>query len=216
MKLYGADLSPFVRKVRVVLEEKGIPYQTVHQLPLPKTPELLAKSPLGKIPFLEDGDLVVSDSSVICAYLEKKHPTPALYPAEPAELARALFLEEYADTHMSDLWPGIVLERFVKPTYLNQPTDEARAQELESLAAARWFGGGPLPPVMDYLESQLPEHGDHVLGRFSIADIALGVHLGWPGAAGIELDARRWPRTARYYTALKARPSFKTALAAQA
>jgi glutathione S-transferase len=99
---------------------------------------------------------------------------------------------------------------------LNQPTAEPRALELEARPAARWFGGGPLPPVMDYLESQLPEDGDHVLARFSIADVALGVHLGWPGAAGLALDARRWPRTARYYTALKERPSFKTALAAQA
>jgi glutathione S-transferase len=52
-----------------------------------------------------------------------------------------------------------------------------------------------------------------VLSRFSLADVALGAHLGWPAAANIELDVRRWPRTARYHAALLARPSFKTALA---
>src|SRR5262249_18434378 len=72
MKLYGASLSPFVRKVRIILEEKGIPYETEELVPLPKTPALLAMHPLGKIPILCDGDVVVPDSSVICAYLEKK------------------------------------------------------------------------------------------------------------------------------------------------
>ena len=65
-------------------------------------------------------------------------------------------------------------------------------------------------PVLDYLESVLAPDRDSVLSRFGIADVALGVHLGWLGAAGLELDARRWPRTARYYQALLARPSFKT------
>ena len=90
MKLYGANGSPFFRKARVVLEEKGIPYETENLVPVPKTPELLAMHPLGKIPILRDGEVVVPDSSVICAYLEKKHPSPALYPADPADLTRPL------------------------------------------------------------------------------------------------------------------------------
>src|SRR5258708_7762767 len=100
MKLYGANRSPFFRKARVVLEEKGIPYQVERLAPVPKTPELLAMHPLGKIPILRDGDVVVPDSSVICAYLERVHPKPALYPESAADLAAALFLEEFADTRM--------------------------------------------------------------------------------------------------------------------
>jgi glutathione S-transferase len=68
--------------------------------------------------------------------------------------------------------------------------------------------------VLDYLESQLPDERDSALARFGIADAALGVHLGWLEPAGLELDPKRWPRTARYHHALLARPSFKTALAA--
>lgn len=204
MKLYGATPSPFFRKVRVVLEEKGLPYQMEALVPVPKTPELLALHPMGKIPILRDGAVVVPDSSVICAYLEKKHPTPALYPEDPADFARALFLEEYADTKMGEVMGGIFFERFVKPNVLRQAPDEARVQEkLER----------ELPAVMDYLESQAPEGRDSVLPRFSIADAALGAHLGNLGFAGVELDSRRWPRTARYYAALQARPSFKTATA---
>ena len=211
MKLYGAPQSPFVCKVRVVLEEKGLPYESEGPAP--------ALHPLGKMPILRDGEVVVPDSSVICAYLEKKHPSPALYPEDPADFARALFLEEYADTQMSEGMGAIVLERFVKPHLLKQPTDEARLEQLLAAATTRWLGkpssagGQPLPSVLDYLESQLSGDRDTVLARFSIADVALGAHLGWLAPAGIELDARRWPRTARYHRALLARPSFKTAMA---
>jgi glutathione S-transferase len=213
MKLYGTRLSPFVRKVKIALEEKGISHESGDLVPLPKTPELLAMNPLGKIPILRDGDVVVPDSSVICAYLEAKFPACALYPSDPAELARALFLEEYADAHMSTGWGALVYERFIKPTYLGESTDAARTEQLLAEVGARWFDGGPLLPVMDFLESQVPEHGDCVLSRFGIADVALGAHLGWPQAVGVALDARRWPRVARYLGALLARPSFKSAMA---
>ncbi len=59
----------------------------------------------------------------------------------------------------------------------------------------------------------MPGDRDSVLARFGIADAALGAQLGSLTSAGIEIDARRWPRTARYYRALLARPSFKTATA---
>ena len=211
MKLYGAPQSPFVRKARIVLEEKGLPYALE-----PLVPGL---HPLGKMPVLRDGDTVVPDSSVIAAYLERKHPSPALLPADPAELAKALFLEEYADARMAEGMGPIVLERLIKPRMLGQKADEARLKELQEAAAARWFGkststgGQPLPSVMDYLESQLPADRDTVLARFSIADVALGAHLGWLVPAGLEFDARRWPKTARYAAALAKRPSFQKTVA---
>jgi glutathione S-transferase len=211
MKLYGVAQSPFVQKVRILLEEKGLPYQIESPIP--------GQHPLGKMPVLRDGDVVVPDSSVIGLYLERTHPSPALYPEDPADYARALFLEEYADTQMSEGMGAIVFERIVKPQLLKQPTDEARLAQLLASVRTRWLGkptsvgGQPLPSVLDYLESQLPADRDSVLARFGIADVALGAHLGWTLPAGLELDPRRWPRTARYYQALLARPSFKTALA---
>ena len=205
MKLYGVKGSPFVRKALVVLEEKGLPYELVTMVSVqPKSPELLALHPMGKIPILRDGEVVVPDSSVIAAYLEKKHPSPALVPSDPADLAKALFLEEYADTQMFQVLQPVLFERVVKRFVFKQPPDEARvAEHLEKL----------LPPVLDYLESQLPEGQGTVLARFSIADAAIGAQLATLRLSGVELDAARWPRTASYYRALLARPSFKTAMA---
>jgi glutathione S-transferase len=206
MKLYGHPGSPFVRKALVVLEEKGIPYESEILISIPgqKSPELLALHPLGKIPVLRDGDVVVPDSSVICAYLEKKHPSPALYPADPAELAKALFLEEYADTRMFEVLNPILFERVVKRFVLQQEPDEARVKDLVERE---------LPPVLDYLETQAPAAGDSVLPRFSVADAAIGGQLATLTLSGLEIDAGRWPRTARHFEALLARPSFKTAMA---
>ena len=92
------------------------------------------------------------------------------------------------------------MKRFV----FQQEPDEARVAEQLT---------NGLPPVLDYLESQIPEGRGTLLARFSIADAALGAQLGTLTLAEIEIDARRWPRTASYYRALLARPSFKTAMA---
>ena len=207
MIVHGVKFSPFVRKVRIVLHEKGLPYALEPHAP--------ALHPLGKMPVLRDGETLVPDSSVICAYLERQFPERPLYPDAPAELARALFLEEYGDARMAEGMGPIVLERLVKPRMLGQPTDEVRLAELLAGARERWMGsprsatGHALPCVLDYLESQLPEDRASVLPRFGIADAALGAHLGWLPAAGLPLDASRWPRVARYLAALSERPSFR-------
>jgi glutathione S-transferase len=207
LTLYGVPQSPFVRKARIALEEKGLPYQMEPPIP--------AQHPMGKMPVLRDGDVLVPDSSVICAYLEKTHPSPRLHPEDPADYARALFLEEYADTAMTEGMGPIVFERIVKPNFLGQPTDTAKLEQLLAVASERWFGkpatvtGAPIPAVLDHLEAQLPADRDTVLPRFSIADIAVGAHLGWLALAGFALDEKRWPRTARFQRAVEARPSFK-------
>ena len=204
MKLYGATPSPFFRKARVVLEEKGLSYETEDLAPFPKTPELMAMHPMGKIPILKDGDATIPDSSVICAYIERTHPTPALYPADAVEFARALFLEEYADTRIAEVVGGIFFERFVKPNVFQQDTDEARVSEIIE---------NDLPPLLDWLEAQVPESGDSVLSHFSIADVALAAHMGGLRFANVPLDAERWPKLGRYCEAVWSRPSFKAAMA---
>ena len=199
----GLAASPFVGKVLVALEEKGIPYVHRHVTPNPKTPELLAASPLGKVPFLEHDGFTIPDSSVICAYLERLHPEPALYPKVPRELARALWYEEYSDTRLVQALAPLVVERFVKPRFLGQPTDEAVVkQALEE----------GIPPVFDYLESQLSE-GATLLPQLSIADLAVGCQLQTFGLVGGTVDAARWPKLARYLSGLRQRRSFQRQLA---
>ncbi|MNJ64433.1 Stringent starvation protein A [compost metagenome] len=70
LTVYGAPLSPFVRKVRLCLLEKALDYQLEMVMPFNPPDWYLQLNPLGRIPALRDGDLTLADSSVICQYLE--------------------------------------------------------------------------------------------------------------------------------------------------
>ena len=75
--VHGVPLSPFVRKVRIAMLEKGLAYDLVPVIPLPPAnndPAFRKMSPLGKIPAYEDGDFSISDSSVILNYLDSNEP----------------------------------------------------------------------------------------------------------------------------------------------
>jgi glutathione S-transferase len=199
--VYGINASPFVRKVRVALAEKGIPYDVEPVIPINVSPEFRQMSPLGKIPAFRDGNVVLSDSSVICAYLERAYPTPTLYPADPYEYARALWFEEYADTALLEAFgPKIFFQRVVAPRFFNRPTDEAVVNKAVE---------EDLPPRFDYLESQLGGGDAIVGGRFSIGDIGVATQFVNLRHAGFGVDKRRWPKLARYVDAVIARPSFK-------
>ncbi len=204
--LHGAPASPFVRKVRVVLAEKRIGYALDPFIPFPKTEAFLRMSPLGKIPFFEEDDFVVPDSSVICAYLERTRPEPPLYPSDAQQLARALWYEEYADTRLVEATGPVFFQRFVRPSVLGEKTDESVVRE--ALANA-------VPPVFDYLESQVGNPDGVVARPFTIADVAICSPLVNFHLAGEAVDGRRWPKLARYYAAITERPAFREVLQAE-
>ena len=199
--LYGVNASPFVRKVRIVLAEKGIAYDLDPIIPLNVSPEYKKISPLGKIPAWRDERGTLSDSSVICAYLERVKAEPALYPTDPYEYGRALWFEEYGDSALVQVaGPKIFFERIVAPAFMGRPTN----QEVVDKAIKE-----ELPPLFDYLESQLGS-GEWLVGaRFSIADIGIATHFVNLRHAGVTADASRWPKLARYIDRIHARPSLK-------
>jgi len=87
LKLIGAHVSPFVRKVRVFLAEKSLPYEHDPMVPFGVSDEYKRMHPQGKVPVLTDGDKVIPDSSAICVYLEKTQADPSLYPSDAYDLA---------------------------------------------------------------------------------------------------------------------------------
>jgi glutathione S-transferase len=99
--LHGVSASPYVRKVQAVLNTKGIDFTINPIIPFGDKSALLALNPLGKIPVYQDDNVTLGDSSVICAYLEKNHPDISLYPIDATEYANAVWLEKYADTHLT-------------------------------------------------------------------------------------------------------------------
>lgn len=200
LRIHGAPGSPFVRKVLVVLDEKKIPYELDPVFPFGVSAEFKKISPLGKIPALTDNGRSLCDSSVICAYLERTHPEPALVPSDPYEYARALWFDEYADTAMVHvIGAKIFFQRVVGPRFMNQPTDEAMVSKAIN---------EELPPIFDYLESQLGAGGHFAGGRFSVGDIAVASQIVNLRYGGVEVDGTRWPKLAAFFAATVARPSF--------
>jgi len=205
--VYGGSVSPFVRKVRVMLAEKGVPYTLEQVNPFMPPPEFLAISPLKRIPVLRDTDRpepnTLPDSSIICDYLEHKYPTPALYPSDAFERAKALWYEEYADSVVaSNIGTGLFFERVVKKMMRGQ-TDEAVCQKTLT---------EKLPPLFDHLEHEVGSKQFLAGGAFSIADIAVGTMFVNFEHAGEKLDSKRWPKLAAYIERIHARSSFKALL----
>lgn len=199
--VHGGLPSPFVRKVLICLEEKGVPYELRGLAPFPKTPELLALNPLGRIPILQDGDFTLPDSSAIALYIERIHPTPALFPADPREYGRALFLEEYADTRIVAGTSPALFHGLIRPMFFKEPGDMAAVDK----AIAEELG-----PALDWLEPRVDAPTGIVGGRYSIADIAVATQLMGLPYAKRELDAARWPRIAEWYATTRARPAWKS------
>lgn len=206
IKIHGVNISPFVRKTRAALAEKGLAYDLVPANPFSPSPEFLALTPLRKIPVLQDETVTLPDSSVIIAYLEKRHPTPALLPQDPAQYGRALFYEEYADTVLVGALAPVFIQRVVIPRMMNGTPDE----KVISDALAR------TPEILDYLEGELKDREWLAGGQLTVADIAVASpFVNW-GYAGEKIDANRWPKLAAYVARIHARPSFRALLEEEA
>jgi glutathione S-transferase len=149
---------------------------------------------------LTDDLVTLADSSVICQYLEDRHPEPPLYPRAIADRARARWLEEFADTRMGDvfiwrLFNQRVINRFV----WGRPLDEA----VVTRALAE-----DIPQVLDYLEGELPQGACLFGERLSIADIAIAAFFRNAAFAGFSTDAGRWPLTAAFVARVLDQESF--------
>ena len=193
--IHGASLSPFVRKVRVCLLLKSIDYDLTMVFPGSEDPEFRKISPLGKIPAFTDGAYSLCDSSAICAYLEKKQPTPAIFPDDAAALGKALWYEEYADTKMlEDATVQIFFPRVVTAKLMRQEIDTVAVQQVVDQN---------VPPIFDYLEDQLSTRSQDkpyfVGDRLTIADISVASQLINLNHAGVEFDQARWPHLVRFF-----------------
>ena len=97
LTLYDADRCPYCARVRIVLAEKELDYETV-VVDLDDRPAwIYEKNPLGRVPVLEEGAFVLPESAVIMEYLEERYPEPSLWPADPAERAAGRLLVERFD-----------------------------------------------------------------------------------------------------------------------
>jgi glutathione S-transferase len=200
MKILGVRLSPFVRKVAVVLTIKGLDYEQESVMPGAATPEFRILSPLGKIPVLVDGEFSLADSTAICEYLEEKYPDQPVMPQGLEQRARGRFLEEYGDTKLIEAASVIFIEKFANPNIFGKETDAERVAKAENEL---------LPPHLDYLESQVPPEG-YLFGNFCTADISIVSPIFNAAYGGYVVDASRWPRYAAFVQRVAEHPAVVT------
>lgn len=213
MIVYGATLSPFVRKVMAFLAEKGLSAELVPGGMGRGGPDFVEASPFGKMPGFRDPgaddgrDFVISDSTAIITYLEAKHPAPNLIPADPIARARTIWWEEFADTILMKAGGAIFFNRVVAPRFLKQPGDEAAAAHAEA---------NDLPPILDYVERMAPDAGGFLIeDRVTLADLAVASPFVNLAHVGLPIDGARWPRAAAYVAGVLDRPSFAPIVAAE-
>lgn len=199
MKLFGAVISPFVRKVAVVAAEKGIGFTWARGGPGSDNPEFLAASPFGKIPAIEDDGFTLCDSSAIVWYLEAKQPDPVLIPADPQTRGRVVWFDEFADTILATAGLKILFNRVVGPHILKVGGDEALALQ----------GEAELPRSLDYIE-QVCAGREWLAGEaFSLADISVASMLRTLRYVRHGPDAAVRPATAAWYDRVCARPGWQ-------
>ena len=103
LKLYDSAFSPFARKVRMVLEHKGLEFEAIDGLLKSNHAALKAVNGRIEVPVLVDGDVVVVNSADIVAYLEFRYPANPVYPEAPAARVHARAWERAADTFIDGI-----------------------------------------------------------------------------------------------------------------
>ena len=189
VQIVGSYLSPYVRKVLVVLRLKGIDYEIDPIVPFFGDDRFAKISPLRRIPVLIDDRTTLADSSVICEYLDERHPEPALFPADVEARARARWLEEFADTRMGDVFIWRLFNQVaIGPAVWGEKTDREKLRHTLEVE---------VPGVLAYLEAELPAQG-FLFGELGIADAAIAAFFRNAAFARFAPDPARWPRTAGF------------------
>ena len=226
--LYDFHGSPCARRVRIVLLEKGLDWETrlvdltrMEQ----KRPEYLALNPNGLVPTLVHGDRVIYESNVITEYLDKIFAEPRLYPVDPWQCARTKMWQAFELAMAKEFRPLMYL-RVIGPLDRRRPKEEVMRdvrQSTDDPAHIEWVSrvydgtavteeeavllSGQLYQRIDHIERSL-ENGFLVGDMFSIADVSVYPRVAMYPMVGLAIDPAQYPRTSRWISVMAERPSF--------
>jgi glutathione S-transferase len=200
MKLCGFHISNYHNKVRIALLEKGVPFEEDANCPPSQRDEFLARSPMGKVPFLElDGGRRLAESDVIAEYLEEAYPQKPLLPKDPFERAKVRELVKFMELHLE-----LVARRLYGELFFQRPPVSAEAKAAVGKDLAK--GARAL--------KQLVRFDPYIAGgELTIADCAAFVHLPIVSLVGKHGFGRDFldelPQLKPYLKMLGERPAFR-------
>lgn len=203
--IYGAILSPFVRKVLALAAEKGI---EVVLTPggMGQGGEAFAEaSPFAKMPALrhagagpDDADYLLCDSTAICHYLDAAFPETQLIPADPQARGDVVWLDEFSDTILGVAGGKMFFNRVVLPRFMKREGDVAMADAAER---------EDMPRILAWLEGRIAGREFLVGDALTLADLAVAIPFANIAGAGFVVDATIYPELTRWLSAMTARPS---------
>ncbi len=202
-RLYHLPLSPFCRKVRLVLAEKRIEVELIEERYWDKRPEFLRMNPAGMVPVLKADGLTLAESAAICEYLDEVHPEPPLMPKDPAERAEVRRLHFWFDDKFHrEVTANLLHERVIKKISGQGYPDSSKVKA----------GAKNIKYHIDYM-GYLLEHRRWLAGeRMSLADFAAAAQLSSLDYIS-DVDWNRNALVKDWYATIKSRPAFRSILA---
>jgi glutathione S-transferase len=198
---WGSLRSTHASKTKVVLEEKFIPYR-IENLPpghlWKKPPEMVARHPLGKVPYIEVDGVTIYDSTVIDEFLDERYSWPRLMPADALARAKVRMIEQFAD---EALFVGNL-----PPIWMPYWSEPAK-RDLERMEKGREGLRSRDLPYIDKLLAEAPA-GDYICGDFSLSDVSMMVLAMVLEVDGMPSD--KFPRVEQYLNRLRERPSYRS------
>jgi len=212
LELYQFELSQYSEKVRLILDYKGLEYRKIEVTPGVGQLELLQLSGQRQVPVLKDGDTVVSDSTEIAFYLERKYPEPALLPSQPRDRGLCLLIEEWADQSLGLNGRKALIGALNKndnfrtsilppetPGFLKTLVGALPGDVLDILGAGVGFGGDAVKEAQNSLKQDLEalclmlQESPYLIGdRPTLADLAvagLSIILKFPDGDYLDIPA---------------------------
>lgn len=162
LKLCGFPISNYYNKVRIAMLEKGLAFEADPNCRPSQKEEFVARTPLGKVPFLELDGATLAESQVICEYLEDAFPQRPLYPRDPLERARVRELIAFMELHVE-----LVARRLYGQVFFGRPPDQAVKQAVEKELAKGIRALGTRVKFAPYIAGS----------ELTLADCAAFVHL---------------------------------------
>jgi glutathione S-transferase len=204
-RLYHFPLSPFSRKVRLVLAEKGVEVELIEERYWEERPEFIRMNPSGKVPVLKTDKITLAESGAICEYLDEVHPEPALIPTNPERRAETRRLASWFDDKFyRDVTLNLLGERLQKKIM------GGGYPESKNVKA----GSKNIRYHLNYMTYLLDRRNWLAGDRMSLADFSAAAQISCLDYIS-DVDWNNYELVKDWYAKIKSRPAFRSLLADQ-
>ena len=205
LRLYHVPLSPFCRKVRLVLAEKKMDVELIEERYWEQSTEFLRRNPAGKVPILRHQGALLTESTPICEYIEELNPEPSLIPNDAeARYEMRRLVSWFDDKFHHEVTSNLLYERVNKKVSGQGFPDSKNIKE----------GARKIKYHLDYT-AWLLEHRRWLAGdTMTLADFAAAAHLSSLDYIS-DVDWNRSSVVKDWYAKIKSRPAFRNILSDQ-